>query len=168
MVDRGLPFERMLAMNFKPLMLVMLLAVVGDHQQYLSIDSNAGRTFRVPREELQGARLMDKFGSIRSNDEKARLDNYAIELNNDPTSMGYIIVYGRTSRPGEAKKRADHIKQYLQYYRRIDINRLVSLDHCFLSRLEVRLYIVPRGASPPVPCPTRSPAKAKTTAVKRR
>lgn len=155
-------------MKFMPLMLVILFAVVGNHQQYLSIDLNAGSTLRLSSEELQGARLMDKFGSIKSNDEKARLDNYAIELNNDPTSMGYVIVYGRTSRPGEAKKRADRIKQYLAYYRGIDMKRLVSLDHCFLSKLEVRLWIVPRGAGPPVPCPTRTPARAKTTAVKRR
>ena len=155
-------------MKFMPLMLVMLFAVVGNHQQNLSIDLNAGSLVRLSNEELQGARLIDKFGSIKSNDEKARLDNYAIELHNDPTSMGYIIVYGRTSRPGEAKKRADRIKQYLVYYRGIDMGRLVSLDHCFLSKLEVRLYIVPQGAKPPVPCATRSPAKAKTTAMKRR
>jgi hypothetical protein len=139
-------------MKFMPLMLVMLFAVAGNHQEYVSIGSNAGPTFRLSRGELQGARLMDKFGPIKSNDEKARLDNYAIELNNDPTSMGYVIVYGRTSRPGEAKKRADRIKQYLAYYRGIDMRRLVSLDHCYRTRLEVELWIVPRGAAPPASC----------------
>lgn len=155
-------------MKLMPLMLVVLFAVVGNHHQYLSVDSNAGSTLRLSQSGLQGARLVDQFGSVRSNEEKARLDNYAVELNNDPSSMGYVIVYGRTSRPGEAKKRADRIKQYLSYYRGIDMKRLVSLDHCILSRLEVRLWIVPRGAKPPVPCPTRSPAKAKTTTVRPR
>lgn len=154
-------------MKFMPLMLALLFAVAGNHK-HLSIDSNDGCTFRLSQQGLQGARLIDQFGSLTSNHEKARLDNYAIELNNDPSSMGYVIVYGRTSRPGEAKKRADRIKQYLAYYRGIDMKRLVSLDHCFLSKLEVRLWIVPRGAKAPVPCATRSPAKTKTTAVKRR
>ena len=154
-------------MKVIPLMFVMLLAINGS-DQYLPSDSNAGSFLKPSIAEFQNARLFDQFGAVTSNDEKARLDNYAYELNNDPSSMGYVIVYGRTSRPGEAKKRADRIKQYLSYYRGIDMRRLVSLDHCFLTRLEVRLWIVPRGAKPPVPCSTKTPAKARTTTVKLR
>ena len=154
-------------MNVMPLMLVMLFAVNGSYL-YLRCDSNAGSFLKPSIAEFQNARLFDQFGAVTSNEEKARLDNYAYELNNDPSSTGYVIVYGRTSRPGEAKKRADRIKQYLAYYRHIDMRRLVSLDHCFLTRLEVRLWIVPRGAKPPIPCTTKTPAKARTTTVKPR
>jgi hypothetical protein len=117
---------------------------------------------------VQSAKLFDRYGGLSSNDEKARLDNYAIELQRDPTSTGYIIVYGRRSRPGEAKKRADRQKKYLWYSRGVDTNRLVSLDHCFKSQLEVELWIVPGGAKPPVPCATKTPAKARTTTVRPR
>jgi len=154
-------------MKVMPLILVLLFTVNGNHQ-YLPSDSNARSFLKLSMEEFQNARLFDQFGAVKSNDEKARLDNYAYELNNDPSSMGYVIVYGRTSRPGEAKKRADRIKQYLSYYRGVDMRRLVSLDHCFLTRLEVRLWIVPRGAKPPVPCATKTPAKARATTVKPR
>ncbi|HEU4833761.1 MAG TPA: Ig-like domain-containing protein, partial [Pyrinomonadaceae bacterium] len=40
------------------------------------------------------ARKFDEYGNIRFNDEKARLDNYAIQLQNEPGSQGTIIVYG--------------------------------------------------------------------------
>src|SRR5258705_10595666 len=35
-----------------------------------------------------------EHGNIKFNDEKARLDNYAIQLQNHPDSQGYIIAYG--------------------------------------------------------------------------
>jgi hypothetical protein len=39
------------------------------------------------------ARKIDEYGSIRFGDEQARLDNFAIELQNDPTARGFIIIY---------------------------------------------------------------------------
>lgn len=111
--------------------------------------------------EAQGARIFDRFGAISSNNEKARLDNFAIELQSDPSITGYIIVYGRRTRPGEAKKRADRIKQYLWYSRGLGENRLESLDHCFRTRLEVELWIVPQRARAPVPCPVRAKVPTK-------
>src|SRR6185503_8202733 len=36
------------------------------------------------------ARKFDEYGNIRFNDEKARLDNYAIQLQNEPTAQGTI------------------------------------------------------------------------------
>src|SRR6185295_14720076 len=53
----------------------------------------------------------DEYGNIKFNDEKARLDNYAIQLQNQPGSQGYIIAYG--SCEGEAQARADRAKDYL-------------------------------------------------------
>jgi hypothetical protein len=51
------------------------------------------------------ARKIDEYGNIRFNDEKARLDNYAIELQNDPTAQGYLICYGGR-RAGRARPSA--------------------------------------------------------------
>ena len=49
------------------------------------------------------ARKFDEFGTVKLRDRKARLDNYGIELQNDPTAQGPIIAYaGRKSAKGAA------------------------------------------------------------------
>ncbi len=35
---------------------------------------------------------LDRFGRISWEDEKARLDNFAIQLNNQPEMIGYVYV----------------------------------------------------------------------------
>jgi len=101
----------------------------------------------------------DEYGNIKFNDEKARLDNYAIQLQNQPGSQGYIIAYG--SCEGEAQARADRAKDYLVNTRGIDASRLVTIDGGCRSELLVQLWIVPTGATAPAastdnaisPCP---------------
>ena len=101
----------------------------------------------------------DEYGNIKFNDEKARLDNYAIQLQNQPGSQGYIIAYG--SCEGEAQARADRAKDYLVNTRGIDAGRLVTIDGGCRSDLLVQLWIVPTGADAPAastdnavsPCP---------------
>lgn len=105
------------------------------------------------------AKLFDRFGAVSSNDEKARLDNFAIQLQQDPSTVGYIVVFGRRSRPGEAKKRADRAKRYLQYSRYIGAERMESLDHCFRARLEVELWVSPKKSIIPPTCPVKATKK---------
>jgi hypothetical protein len=101
----------------------------------------------------------DEYGNIKFNDEKARLDNYAIQLQNQPGSQGYIIAYGSCA--GEAQARADRAKDYLVNTRGIDASRLVTVDGGCRSDLTVELWVVPTGATPPAasmdnivsPCP---------------
>ena len=40
------------------------------------------------------ARKVDEFENINCEDEMARLDNFAVQLNNEPGSTGYVIFYG--------------------------------------------------------------------------
>jgi K319-like protein len=91
----------------------------------------------------------DEYGNIRFNDEKARLDNYAIQLQNDPTSTGLILVYG--SCEGEAQSRGDRAKDYLVNTRGIEAGRITVVDGGCRSDLTVQLWIVPQGATPPAP-----------------
>src|SRR5258707_1763263 len=50
----------------------------------------------------------DQFPSVAFDDDKARFDNLAIELQNAPDSQSYIIIYaGRTSRTGQANMLAN-------------------------------------------------------------
>ena len=101
-------------------------------------------------------KLFDRFGAVSSNDEKARLDNFAIELQQDPSTVGYIVVFGRRSRPGEAKKRADRAKNYLKYSRGLGGERIESLDHCFRAKLEVELWVTPKKTVIPPTCPVKA------------
>lgn len=91
----------------------------------------------------------DEYGNIRFNDEKARLDNYAIQLQNDPTSTGLILVYG--SCEGEAQSRGDRAKDYLVNTRGIEAGRITVVDGGCRSDLTVQLWIVPQGATAPAP-----------------
>lgn len=101
----------------------------------------------------------DEYGNIRFNDEKARLDNYAIQLQNQPGSAGTIIVFGSCA--GEAQQRGDRAKDYLVNTRGIEAGRITVIDGGCRADLAVQLWIVPAGASaPPVenpnpvdPCP---------------
>ena len=108
----------------------------------------------------------DEYGDIKFNDEKARLDNYAIQLQNQPGSQGYILAYGACA--GQAQARADRAKDYLINTRGIDASRLVTVDGGCRSDLVVQLWIVPTGAAPPAastdnivsPCPECKKAPA--------
>jgi hypothetical protein len=101
----------------------------------------------------------DEYGNIKFNDEKARLDNYAIQLQNQPGSQGYILAYGACE--GEAAARANRAKDYLVNTRGIDASRLVTVDGGCRADLLVELWIVPTGSTPPAassdnavsPCP---------------
>lgn len=105
--------------------------------------------------ETRVARKFDEYGNIAFNDEKARLDNFAIELQNDPGAQGYIIAYsGRRARANEAQARADRAKDYLVNTRGIDAGRIVTLDGGAREELTVELWIVPSGAQPPTASPT--------------
>jgi len=95
------------------------------------------------------ARKFDEYGNIRFNDEKARLDNYAIELQNQPGSGGTIVAFGTCA--GEAQARADRAKDYLVNTRGIDAGRLTTVDGGCREALAVELWIVPNGAAAPTP-----------------
>jgi hypothetical protein len=94
-------------------------------------------------------RKFDEYGNIRFNDEKARLDNYAIQLQNEPTATATILVYG--SCEGEAQQRGDRAKDYLVNTRGIEAGRITVVDGGCRSDLLVQLWIVPQGSTPPAP-----------------
>ncbi len=97
-------------------------------------------------------RKFDEFPDISRNDEKARLDNLAIELQNDPTSTAYVIVYpGTNGRSGTAQTRATRIVDYLINTRKFDARRMVTLIGPARSELMVDIRICPQGAAAPTP-----------------
>jgi hypothetical protein len=115
------------------------------------------------------SRKFDEYGNIRFNDEKARLDNFAVQLQNEPGATGYIIGYG--SCDAEGMTRANRAKDYLVNTRGIDAGRIMTVDGGCLPELQVQLWIQPQGAAAPTgdaagvvsPCPDckRKPSRRR-------
>ena len=88
----------------------------------------------------------DQYGAIRWEDEKARLDNFAIQLIHDPQHVGYILVFDVTGGcPGEATARATRAKRYLTQYRKVSWNQVVARREGYRDLLSTTLLIVPRS-----------------------
>jgi hypothetical protein len=106
---------------------------------------------RVIRESF--ALKLDEYGDISFRDEKARLANFAVELQNNPSALGYVIAYGaRRGRPGEAQRRADRARNLLVPKR--NLGRIVTVDGGFRNELTIELWLVPSGTTPPPAAPT--------------
>jgi len=97
-------------------------------------------------------RKFDEYYDIARNDEKARLDNYAIQLQNEPGAHGYIIVYpSLKAKSNEAQARATRISDYLVNSRGVDASRFTIIMGGARDGWMTELWIVPPGAKPPVP-----------------
>ena len=102
--------------------------------------------------ELPNCRKFDEFAAINRNDEKARLDNYAIEIQNDPTATGYIIVYpGQKGRPGAVQQRITHMVDYMVNTRGIDRSRVITIIGPTRTEFGAELWTCPSGAKAPTP-----------------
>ncbi|HYU97590.1 MAG TPA: hypothetical protein VE977_02065 [Pyrinomonadaceae bacterium] len=113
-------------------------------------------TFVRPPERVEHpSKQFDVCCSCSFDDQKARLDNLAVELQNDPTATTYVIAYGgRTSRIGQADLLGDRARNYLVAQRGIDQSRITVMNGGFREEDCVELWIIPSGATPPQPSPT--------------
>src|SRR6267142_3204507 len=122
-----------------------------------------------PRENP--SKQFDVCCSCSFDDQKARLDNLAVDLQNDPSTTTYVIAYGgRSSRIGQADLLGGRASDYLVAQRGIDQSRIVVLNGGFREEDCVELWIVPTGATTPQPTPTVQPGDVRpaTTAPRRR
>ena len=108
------------------------------------------------------ARKIDEFGSVRGCDHSARLDNFAIELQNSPGSVGHIIAYGvEGDSSGAVGYRLANQKDYLVNTRGIDEDRIVTVSGGpYRDRDEAfsELWVVPHGAEAPKPAKYKNDA----------
>jgi len=90
----------------------------------------------------------DEFGDIQASDLIARLDNLAIQLQNQPNAKAFVVVY-RTRRdlPGLSNRYAHRMEGYLVATRGIDPKRIVTVDGGEALCLTQELWIVPPGAA---------------------
>lgn len=115
------------------------------------------------------AREFDECNNCTFDDQKARLDNLAVELQNDPTTTAYIIAYGgRTSPIGQVEVLMTRARNYLTNERAIDGSRLVIINGGFRETDTVELWLVPRGAAAPRATPTVQAGEVKPAGTTRR
>jgi len=116
-----------------------------------NLECAADCSVSIPLPKREGFRF-DEFPDIARNDEKARLDNFAIALQNDPSSTGYVIVYpGRTSKRAEVQDHFGRVIDYLVNSRNMDKSRIRTIEGPKKDQLSVQLWITPQGAAPPNP-----------------
>jgi hypothetical protein len=121
--------------------------------------SASASTYVVQRPK---ARKIDEYGPSTKSDLNNHLDNFAIELQNDPTAQGYTIAYGgRHSVPGTGQKTADAAKRYLVDVRGIESDRIVTKDGGYKDEVMTELWVVPSGATPPTASPRVDPSEIK-------
>ncbi|HBB95038.1 MAG TPA: hypothetical protein DC054_06580 [Blastocatellia bacterium] len=107
-------------------------------------------------------RPFDQYGDIDRLQQEARLDNFALSLENDRASNGFVIVYaGGRFRAGEALAYGNDSKKYLVGKRKIDQRRIIVINGGYRQNLETELYIVPKNSPAPTPSPTLSTDQVK-------
>lgn len=99
--------------------------------------------------ENRTARKFDEFGDIPISDLKARLDGFAVQLQNEPLSKGFILVYRlRRDLPGLSYRYAHRMEDYLVNSRGIETERVVAIDGGEANSFAQELWIVPPGTAP--------------------
>ena len=126
---------------------MVVTATVGLSGAPLGCTGAASKTLLVEKPAVIGCRF-DEYGDIKFEDEKARLDNFAITLANEPLTSAQILVSaGQETFEGEAAERLARAKSYLADVREIDPGRIVTVDCGFSQDLIVQLFVVPVGAA---------------------
>lgn len=119
--------------------------------------TNASTEIRVFSEPACGI-AFDQYGDLKYQDEKARLDNFAIQLINNQGYFGHIVASaGRRTYPNEASDRLTRAKNYLVKVRKIDPNRIIVVDDGYTEELTVTMWILPGGTPTLIGLRTRIP-----------
>lgn len=106
--------------------------------------------------EKEKSRRIDRWGARSFDDDKARLDRFAIELQNTPGAQGYIVMYqgtgvGMKRRDRNADYLGNRALNYLVKTRGVDPSRLGKTNWGTVQVTTYELWIIPPGADPPVP-----------------
>jgi hypothetical protein len=110
----------------------------------------------------QAVKLME-FGIYNCEDEMSKLDYLALQLQDNPDTYGYIIVYGgrRGMRRDEVGVRAARMRRYLVETRGVGSDRVAVVDGGFREKLTVEFWRLARGEKPPAVTSTVDPKKVK-------
>lgn len=103
----------------------------------------------------EDARKFDEFGRVGGCDYGARLDNFAILLQNETTADGYIVCYGPEGEgSGSGNYALSVAKDYIVSTRGLDQERIKTIyagRYKEWNDVATELWIAPHGAPPPEP-----------------
>jgi hypothetical protein len=95
----------------------------------------------------------DEFMAKSADDDKARFDNCAIQVQNTPDAQLYIIIYPGTDKLSTTRNTYDKLSKrtmdYLVKTRGLDPRRVTIVKGSSVGRTTYQLWIVPPGAQPP-------------------
>jgi hypothetical protein len=110
-----------------------------------------GSAASVRQAQEEGARKVDEFGDILITHWLARLDNFAVELQNHPGATGYIVAHMAPNKsPGWPLRRAQLARGYLIRDRGLDEGRVQVFNGGFRDEPLYQLWVVAPGAKLPV------------------
>jgi hypothetical protein len=90
----------------------------------------------------------DEYGALTLSDEKARLDNFVIQIKNS-SGRGTLVVFGPSPKiRAQYMKRAARGKDYLVKRRGLEPQRLLVMDGGFATTPYTQLSIYPIGRVP--------------------
>jgi hypothetical protein len=105
--------------------------------------------------QVEASRKVDEFSGANCEDLEARLDHFAIELQNHPDLLGYIIIYGGNhGKRDEARAWMGRTKYYLSTNRGVDTGRFNILMGGYRENWAMELWLLQSNVPKPIAKPT--------------
>ena len=102
---------------------------------------------KVLSKEKPEASMQSDFGRVPNGQIRMLVDTFFLELQNNPTSQGYIINYGKDREvAGRERLLRNHI-----VFRQQDASRITFIRGANKKEFNTQLWIIPEGAEPPKP-----------------
>jgi hypothetical protein len=107
------------------------------------------------QQSVDDTRLFDTFEGANWEEAMARLDNFAIQLQREPSATGVILVYGGQHRQrGEPQAWSNCLRDYLVNRRGISAGRIVMIDGGYRESLTAEMWTTFRKGYRPLIQPT--------------
>ena len=131
-------------------------------KQFLSFLLLLSCVFSVSAQTKE-ARIIDETSDFCCEATRTRLDNFFVELQNNPKTKGYVIYYGGRNHPICSKNRMPKrgeidiittiFKKHVEF-RGQDPKRFIWINGGYRENWTAEFWIVPNGADAPKPTPT--------------
>lgn len=121
-----------------------------------------GESHKLTDPSARKAVKFQEFGNINCEAELAYLDALAVQIQNDPNSMAYVIIYGGSKgKRNEAKARLARMTYYWVNTRRMDPARFRGIDGGYRETLAGEIWLATADDAAPKPTPTVDAKKVK-------
>jgi hypothetical protein len=112
--------------------------------------------------QADSIRKFDEYRKLPFSDEIPRLDNIAIQLQQEPDMIAWFIIYaGQKACVGETRSRAIRAKNYIVSKRGIQADRIMWIDGGYREELTVEIWLLPRRLGRPYAFPSIKPDDAQ-------